>query len=102
MASKGANVIKFCVVALHLKNLQVFFMADVSELRMELIFPRSTLARLTPSGLAGALAEVGVPVVEVAAAEALFFEAFVGVVGTIAACIAGSLSCLVSPGVDVE
>lgn len=33
----------------------VLFMADVSELRMELIFPRSTLARLTPRGLVGAL-----------------------------------------------
>lgn len=33
-------------------ELAVLFMADVSELRMELIFPRSTFARLTPRGLA--------------------------------------------------
>lgn len=36
-------------------GLAVFFMADVSELRMELIFPRSTFSRLTPRGAAGAL-----------------------------------------------
>lgn len=36
-------------------GLTVFFMADVSELRMELIFPRSTFSRLTPSGEVGAL-----------------------------------------------
>lgn len=59
-------------------------MADVSELRMELIFPRSTLARLTPSGVVGALvavADVGVSGVTVAAAEVLVLEAFVGVMG---------------------
>lgn len=63
----------------------VFFMADVSELRMELIFPRSTFARLTPRGFAealGALAEVGVTGAAVAATAALAFEAFVGVVGS--------------------
>lgn len=36
-------------------TIPVFFMADVSELRMELIFPRSTFSRLTPIGVKGAL-----------------------------------------------
>ena len=60
-------------------------MADVSELRMELIFPRSTLAKLTPKGVVGAgvdLADVGVPGFAVVAATALVFEAFVGVLGS--------------------
>lgn len=61
-------------------------MADVSELRMELIFPRSTFSRLTPRGVVGALwavAEVGVTGVAVAAAAAaLVLEAFVGMVGS--------------------
>ena len=64
-------------------------MADVRELRMELIFPKSTLARLTPSGLVGALraeAEVGViGVVVTAAVLAFVLAAFVGVVGTFGA-----------------
>lgn len=60
-------------------------MADVRELRMELIFPRSTFSRLTPSGFTEALwaaAVVGVTGVAGAAAVALVFEAFVGVVGS--------------------
>lgn len=67
-------------------NTPVVFIADVRELRMELIFPRSTLARLTPRGAVGALgpvAEVGVTgVAGVAAAVLLVLEAFVGVVGS--------------------
>lgn len=61
-------------------------MAEVSELRMEVIFPRSTLARLTPRGVAGVLAgvaDVGVTgVVVVVVAEALFLEAFAGGFGS--------------------
>lgn len=74
-------------------------MADVSELRIELIFPRSTFARLTPSGLAGvlwALAEVGVTVVAVAAATSLF-EAFVGVVGATAVTAVGIVLSFLFP-----
>jgi len=44
----------FCLVDTT-TNILVFFMADVMELRMELIFPRSTLSKLTPSGEVGAL-----------------------------------------------
>lgn len=36
-------------------NIPVFFIADVSELRMELIFPRSTFSRLTAIGVSGVL-----------------------------------------------
>lgn len=61
-------------------------MADVSELRIELIFPRSTLAKLTPRGVVGAgvaLADVGVPGFAVGAAEAVVFDVFVGVHGSL-------------------
>ena len=61
------------------KNSQVFFMAVVSELRMELIFPRSTLARLTPRGLVGAVAEAE-PALDAASEEGLLFNMFVGTV----------------------
>lgn len=63
-------------------------MADVSELRIELIFPRSTLARLTPRGVVGApetLVDVGVTgaaVVVAAGAAATGLKTFVGVVGS--------------------
>lgn len=53
---------------------------------MELIFPRSTLARLTPRGVVGALrpaVEVGVTGVAVAGVVALAFEDLVGVVGSV-------------------
>lgn len=61
-------------------------MADVRELRMELIFPRSTLARLTPRGVVGALvtlACMGVTgaAVVAAAADTTGLETVVGVVG---------------------
>lgn len=51
---------------------------------MEVIFPRSTLARLTPSGAVGVLgvADVGVTGVVVAVAEALVLEAFTDVFGS--------------------
>lgn len=65
--------------------LPVFFMADVSELRIELIFPRSTLARLTPRGADGvfvAVADVEVTEVVVTAAEALVLKTFAGVLVT--------------------
>lgn len=51
---------------------------------MELIFPRSTLARLTPRGAVGAvvaLAGVGVTGFAVVTAEGLGLDGFVGVLG---------------------
>lgn len=90
--SFSQNVARFCLARTgshhyftmfpSFPNAPVFFMADVSELRMELIFPRSTFARLTPRGLVdvlGVVVEVGVTGVAVAAE--LDLEAFVGVVG---------------------
>lgn len=64
----------------------VFFMAEVSELRMELILPRSTFSRPTPRGTAGVLwVEVEVEGAEMPAAEEVTLEALVGVVGVFGA-----------------
>lgn len=88
---KSPNTFSSLSHFLPLTNTPVFFMADVSELRIELIFPRSTLARLTPRGVVGALVtlvDVGVTgaavVVVVAAGEAAAtgLKTFVGVVGS--------------------
>lgn len=67
-------------------NTPVFFMTDVRELRIELIFPRSTLARSTPRGVVGTLVTLactGVTgaVVTAAAADVTGLETVVGVVG---------------------
>ena len=57
-----------------MSHILVFFMAEVMELRMELIFPGSTFARLTPRVVAGVhwrLGAVGVSGVGVVAGEVI-------------------------------